>query len=297
MKQGNGGPDFTEELWQRGLVAVLWGTWKIDDIRSEVYPTRLDERKLTPRNLNVSNKALQAPRQFLFKMSPDDRVVVSFNKSLHIGIVGEGYAPDPAPENRKDGEHFKCRLLREDSPYSPKEFPLAELPAAYRLVATTGQQTIQRIRAYEPLVQLLDTCDSAKEVKAVLAEKAMEELLPMLSAKQWEILCAEYLRSTVGLKPLLAVGGTLKDIDIYGVNNNGQRILAQCKNSSNPWKSEDIETWIGNLAKAPNDILYFFSRGGIEGHVDESQCRTVTSQEVLDWLEPLEDYQRYFKVL
>jgi hypothetical protein len=35
---------------------------------------------------------------------------------------------------------------------------------------------------------------------------------------------------------LLAVGGTLKDVDIYGVDQDNLRVLAQCKNDPEPWK-------------------------------------------------------------
>jgi hypothetical protein len=115
MRQGSKGPDFTEELWQQRLVGVLWGTWTIEDVASDNYPTRLDERKLTSQNLNVSAKQLQAPRRFLFAMSPNDRVVVAYGKCLHLGVLGEGYAPDPAPSRRRDGEQFKCRPIRDDS--------------------------------------------------------------------------------------------------------------------------------------------------------------------------------------
>ncbi len=53
MRQGSKGPDFTKELWQRGLVGILWGAWTINDVLSDIYPTRLDERKLTPQRLNA----------------------------------------------------------------------------------------------------------------------------------------------------------------------------------------------------------------------------------------------------
>jgi hypothetical protein len=295
MRQGSKGPDFTKELWQERLVGVLWGTWKIADVLNG--NNEVAEDALTPEKLGVSKKELQAPKKFLLEMSPYDRVVVAFDNSLHMGIVEKGFKPDPNPSIRKNDEHFKCRPIRDEPPDSPKEFPLGELPAGYRLVSATGQQTIQRIRAYEPLVQLLDSHETAQEIKSELEQRSIEDLLPMFSPKQWEVLCAEYLRSEKGVRPLLAVGGTLKDIDIYGVDDDGRRILAQCKNDSKPWKAEDIRQWVRDLARDPDDILYFFSRGGVDGDIDEAECRTVTGEEILEWLEPLKDYQRHLKIL
>jgi hypothetical protein len=85
------------------------------------------------------------------------------------------------------------------------------------LISTTGRGTVQRIRAYEPLVQLLDQCNSPEEVTESCRKMSSEQILEMLSPKQWETICAEYLRATEEVRPLLlAVGSTLKDIESSG---------------------------------------------------------------------------------
>jgi hypothetical protein len=125
-----------------------------------------------------------------------------------------------------------------------------------------------------------------------------EQILEMLSPKQWETICAEYLRATEEVRPLLlAVGSTLKDIDIYGVNRDGVRILAQCKNNAKPWKAQTINKWIGDVVADPKDLLYFFARSGVEGPVYEERCKLVDGAEILRWLRSEEDYQRHLKTL
>ena len=125
-----------------------------------------------------------------------------------------------------------------------------------------------------------------------------EKLFEMLAPKQWEAICAEYLRATEGVRPLLlAVGSTLKDIDIYGVNRDGKRVLAQCKNDSRPRNAQTISEWIGNLVADPDDMLYFFARKGVKGTVPEGNCRVVDDKEILAWLQSQKDYKRYLKTL
>jgi hypothetical protein len=127
-----------------------------------------------------------------------------------------------------------------------------------------------------------------------------EKLLEVLSPKQWETMCAEYLRVTEGVRPLLlAVGSTLKDIDIYGVNRDGRRVLAQCKNDAKTRDANTVNDWVEDLVADPEDALYFFARKGVKGQVREDRCRIVDDKEILRWLlSPAQaNYVRYLKTL
>ncbi len=303
MRQGSEGKDFAPELWGKKLIGVMFGTWTIDDVRNDAGG--IDESKITrewlsqylPGNEPTYKKSWSdSARRFLIEMSAGSKVVVEFQGALHIATVTGEFAGDPDPSKRNYGEHFKCRRIREPKPY----FPLEKLPASYRLISGIGRGAVQRIKAYKPLVELLDRCDSPEEVTQACREMPTEKLLEVLSPKQWETMCAEYLRVTEGVRPLLlAVGSTLKDIDIYGVNRDGRRVLAQCKNDAKTRDANTVNDWVEDLVADPEDALYFFARKGVKGQVREDRCRIVDDKEILRWLlSPAQaNYVRYLKTL
>lgn len=307
MKQGSKGPDFVEELWEQGLAGVLFGTWKLEVVQradGSIDKDRLDaryirERSPQPPSFDFTGGFLNGARTFLCEVSEDDRVVVFYNKALHIGRVGAGYREDPdeKPSRGEHGERFKCRPI-EDS----KEFSLAWLPASYRLVPGMGRRAIQSIKTYRPLVQILDQCASEQQVRDKFREMSGVELLEMLSPKQWEVLCAEYLRAERGFRPLLlAIGDTLRQIDLYGVDVTGRRILAQCKNSSKELNVKSVVQWEEELGKRDEDTLFYFARSGIKDseRPSASSLRSTirTGEDILRWLERDPDYEGYLRTL
>lgn len=302
MRQGSNGKDFTSELWNEGLVGISFGTWTIDHVQDDFGG--IDESKVTldwlkdysPKGEPLFRKAwFDATRRFLIGMSSGHRVVVEFDNSLHIATVTDEFKPDPNPSLRAHGEHFKCRRIQKPENSS---FPLERLPSSYRLLSTTSRGTVQKIKAYEPLVKLLDQCSSPEEVTEYCRKMSSEQILEILSPKQWETICAEYLRATQGVRPLLlAVGSTLKNIDIYGVNDNGRRVLAQCQNDAKAYNAQSVIKWVKSLAKDSTDIVYFCARKGVHGRVPEDECKVIDDKEILRWLQSEEDYQRHLKAL
>jgi hypothetical protein len=300
MRQGSNGEDFTTELWDQELIGVMFGTWTIDDVSDGAGG--IDESKIThewlcqylPDNEPTYKKSWSdSSHRFLIEMSAGDKVVVEFKGALHIATVTDEVTGDPDHTRRERKEHFKCRRIRHR-----KDFPLEKLPSSYRLISTTGRGAVQRINAYEPLVELLDLCDSPEEVTKACCEMSMEKVLGVLAPKQWEAICSEYLRDIEGVRPLLlAVGSTLKDIDIYGVNRDGRRVLAQCKNDAKTRNARSINDWIVGLAVGSEDKLYFFARGGVKGSINHSRCTVVDGNDILGWLRSQEEYERYVKCL
>lgn len=300
MKQGSEGEDFAPKLWSRNLIGVMFGTWTIDFVRNGAGG--IDESKITHEWLSgylTENQPIykkswsDSSRRFLIEMTAGDKVVVEFGKALHIATVTDEFEGNPDPLRPRYGEHFKCRRIRD-----PKPFPLEKLPSSYRLISTTGRGAVQRISAYEPLVELLDRCDSPEEVTDALCDMSTEKLLEVLSPKQWEAICAEYLRDTEGVRTLLlAVGSTLKDIDIYGVNRHGKRVLAQCKNDAKPRDARTINEWSDGLAARSEDRLYFFARRGVKGQLSDDRCTVVDDKDILAWLQSQKGYERYLKCL
>ncbi len=299
MKQGSEGKPFTPELWDESLIGVMFGTWTIDYVLTD---GDLDKSKVTFERLrkhppegepDYKKNWSGGAYRFLVQMNAGDKVVVEFGDALHIATVTDEFEKDPNPTLRGKKEHFKCRRIG-----NKKRFAIENLPSSYRLISGTGRGAVQRINAYRPLVELLDRCDSPEEVTEECRKMPTERFMRMLSPKQWETICAEYLRDTEGVRPLLlAIGSTLKDIDIYRVNRRGEKVLAQCKNDATKRRAETIEEWANNLAASPEDILYFFARGGVERQVRASRCTVVDGEEVLSWLGCQEEYQEQLKTL
>lgn len=298
--------DFSEELWRARLVGVLYGTWGIDHVLNS--SEELDDEMLSaeaikdvceqPKELDFDNSFLKSAFRFLRDIKPGHRVVTATDYAIRIGTVAEGYRDDPNPlEGRgKFKERFKCRPIESDS---TNEFRLKDLPASYRLISNTGQSSVQRIKAYKHLVELLDRSASEADVCRKLSEMPIRDFLDTLSDKQWEVLCGEYLRAKVGFRSLLlAVGGTLKGIDLCGVDQNRRRVLAQCKNSSDPWRAKDVVDWTRSTAARAEDSLYFFNRGGVDdSNAQELNCIVISGEDIAKWLDDDPKYQQDLKVL
>lgn len=123
-------------------------------------------------------------------------------------------------------------------------------------------------------IRLLDKYSTAQEVREALLDMATPDWLDSLSDKQWEVLCDQYLRDTVGLRSLvLAVGRTLKDVDIYGVGQGGKRILAQCKHNSETWKKERLIKLVAGVPRNPKTTSTAFSGAASKGEAMASTAR------------------------
>ena len=300
MKQGKGGHDFSEELWSRGKVGVLFGTWRISHVLNE--DGQIDPSKLTadaienvcpqPKDEHAfTNKFLRPAKTFLRQVEVGHRVVVAFGQGVHVGTIGEGYLDDFELRGQRQ-EPFKCRPI-----YKCKSFRFADLPSVYRLIPNIGQGTIQQIHGLIRPIRLLDSCNSALDVKATLAAMSAEQFLEMLSPQQWEVICGEYLREKIGFRFLLLQSGkTLKDVDLVGVNARGKRVIAQCKNDNKPWSASQIVGWLDSASLASTDEIYFFSRGGITGGTS-NRCVVVDGQAIASWLRSSPEYFQCVKTL
>ena len=158
---------------------AMFGTWTLNNVSDGAGG--VDEGKITqewlskylPTNQRYYKRQWSdASRRFLVEMSADEKVVVEYGDALHIATVTDEYRGDPNPSLRDHGELFKCRRI-----HSRKDFPLERLPSSYRLISTTGRGTIQRIKAYRPLVELLDRYDTPEGVTEACREMSTEQLL------------------------------------------------------------------------------------------------------------------------
>lgn len=285
MRQGTGGADFAPELWSRGLVGVLYGTWRVEHVLG-------DDGRPDPGKVNTAHIQRVCPqppffqtgwtkefRPFFLDLQVGDRVVISFDDCLHLGTIADGFLDDETPRGETQ-EYFKCRPVSDR-----KRFVLNLLPSVFRLIPTM-RGTISRLSAFRPQAQLLDACADEAAVAGSWEHMGVQTFLRMLAPYQWELLCAEYLRDVEGIRPLLLKpGGCLPTVDLFGVDPKGARVVAQCKNDSTPWKASAVQKWLQDAALAPTDRVFFCCRGGVVGDLGDSRVAVLDGEAVGRWLE------------
>lgn len=96
------------------------------------------------------------------------------------------------------------------------------------------------------------------QLAAIHTEEKIPPTVQSLVPRQLEVLCDEYLRHQKLLSALLLpIGGTLIGIDILGLNDNGETVVAQVTHSTN---SNTITEKLKNLRayRTKNPTTYFF---------------------------------------
>ena len=93
--------------------------------------------------------------------------------------------------------------------------------------------------------------------------------------------------------------GEVKESKKYGVGREGKRILVQCKNDTRSRDAKTINDWTENVVADPEDLLYYFARGGVKGQLSDDRCKIVDGKDILWWLDSpsQKDYVRYLKTL
>ena len=117
---------------------------------------------------------------------------------------------------------------------------------------------------------------------AILGKEAIPRGVDSLAPSQLEVICYEYLRMRGILKALLLpIGRGLPDVDIYGIDEKGQDVIAQVTHSNNP---KVVRSKVERLReyRSPGATLIVF---GPERHrVDDSYVGYVGIEEVFDSL-------------
>jgi hypothetical protein len=290
MRQGRGGWDFTRDVWEGGAIGIMFGAWSAEDVirlDGEVDVTKVTLewlRDSCPRpTVWLKSRDFAQVQAFLLKLAVGDGVVVAFDGALHAGVVTPGLRTYPGVHQ---GERIKCRPV-----VDTRRFDIRELPAPFRLLRSTGQQTIQRIWACAPYANLLLASRDARDVVDRLAATSTANLLGMLTPAQWETLCEEYLRDEVGYRSLLLRAGlTLPDVDLVGIDRNGRRVVAQCKNDPAVRPAATADAW-ARIHGGRVDVVFFFNRGGFSGEID-SPVHLVDGPMIAKWLESRPEYRR-----
>lgn len=284
--------DLGTQLWEEGLVGIRHGHWTVADVVAKDGRITTEAVDALDEDLLYKPASRSTIRMFLCDAEDGDIVVWPRKKTIHLGRL-DGQARDYTgfdPRADDGGDPAKVRPLRER-----KTFRLDDLPSGYRLLPTAQRGTFSRTHAYRDLVEIAAECDDASEVRQQFSTLSIEEFLPMLSAKSWETLCDQFLRDEVGLRSLvLQPGGTLKDDDIIGVDEEGKLVVAQCKNDSNPRSAASVERWRdGHAAEAR---CFYFARGGVDGEVN-AQCEVVDGAQIVRWLKTEPRYAEALRTL
>lgn len=287
MREGADGPDYGPSIWATGEVALVGLAWSLDDVARTV--DGVDEADL----LRVTGGETWKGRitTFLNQVRVGHWILFANNATREIacGRVAPGYHN----RCRGPGDHWWTRPLAET-----KSFPLDDLPAVYRLLTHTGRASIQQMSSFRSQAELLVHHRTVGEVCDAVVRMSDSEFLDWLPPSAWEALCMEHLRDAIGLRLLaLRLGSTLKDDDIVGVNSAFDRVVVQCKNSSDPYPIAEVDAWACLHPTIPQARKYFACRGGFEGDLGSAKCRLIDRTTITTWLRSVPEYSRALRVL
>jgi hypothetical protein len=214
--------DILRDLWTKRLIAVHYG-----DIRST------DPEKY--------NRAGKAALSRLWKYCSSGAVVgatFTFIRPTDM-IVGEIKKGSRVELTQYHNFIYKTVQLQNAQEISLRDHPLLGAIRP-RYAAVTGWPSAR------------------KYLEAILKNKSLPRTVNSLAPSQLEVICHEYLRMQEGLDALLLpIGRTLRDIDIYGIDQKNGNIIAQVTQSGS---NQEIESKVNKLKayQAPNTKLIFF---------------------------------------
>jgi hypothetical protein len=260
--------DFASKAWNLGEVGIWYGAWTEADYRrareasddaKEIARTLSSASGQAELNWEVSRSYTNTAWRFIESITPDDWVVLHLAEREIIGLAqleAETFSREDHPLNM-GGETYKYRKVSRK-----KEFPIAALPDAFRLLSAQGRSNVHKFPAMRRHVELLAEHATAEEIISYLSERTFDEQLDIMGASGWESFCVAWLIMERDFIPTgLSIGKTLKTFDIVGRNRQtGQRILAQCKKTSDPVEVE--QDFIAALV--PDDDAYYFAYGNSE---------------------------------
>lgn len=237
-------------LYERGAVAIRFDkidSWKPAEYTGKAGPTAI-------RYMNESNEALDNRYIFAsYKLDSDNKVLLGKPKlgskcflSAHLGASQElGYK----------------LLFLEDV----REIEVADFPYAYLLAPK--QSTFVEWR-------------QCQKIANAFIDGTPFDLFNPDSYLPWalEIACEEYLRSKQCLHfKLLKSGGTLKSFDIIGLDQEGNRVVAQVKHRG---RKREYKQFVEDCRSLSGGSFYFFA-GNIHELDPHPLVALVSLQDVL----------------
>ena len=191
-------PDTLEDLWSRRLIAVHYESIASTD----------------PEDYGLAGKAAL---KRLHRYCSSGAIVGATYRSIHpdtilVGEIEKGSQVEVRPYSQDPDYHdylFKVVQLQ-----SAREVPYLDYPL---------------LAAIQPKQATITGWPSAeKYLSAILQREQIEWSVDSLAPGQLEVICYEFLRMTGVLKALLLpIGRSLPDIDICGIDEHGNKVLAQ----------------------------------------------------------------------
>ena len=293
--------DHAKTAWENGQVGVWYGAWKQEDLKEAIerYKEKGVEEAVkymtdTPAQKKLgweySKSYFHTCWRFMDITEKQDWVLVYFEEKLCLGQLDGDIEIEDGHELNKNRELFHFRKL-----IGKKEFPLAELPDSYKLLAQAGRSNVHEHNdTYAEMLKILVKKSDSREVKEHYASLSVDKWLEFLSPTEWESLCLGYLIIEYDYVPTgLLPGRTLQHYDLVGKTREGIGILAQCKNSRNPYNVEDFLTPYKNYKGSDKILWFWFSYGGAES--SDPRIKIVDKDHIKKWLDT-EDGKKYLDV-
>jgi hypothetical protein len=200
-----------------------------------------------------------------------------------------GLLPSVVADFEHRGETFKAKPVRHR-----KEFNLADLPEAFRLLTSAGRNTFHQLPSTKVLAEILAKSASAQEALRRYQKLDWESWIEALGPKGWESLCLGYLILEHGFLPTgLGVGCTLPDFDLVGRATDGRAILAQCKKDLTVHALKARERLAFDSCKKAKRFL--FAYGG--GENVPKGVRVVNRDELREWFRKTPSGRHYRRLL
>lgn len=290
--------DYSERAWNLRQVGIWYGAWSAEDFevakdqsKPQDYLNGIPAQQQLIEKFGVKGKVgpseIHTIKRF-FTMSDNDWVVACFGNAIHIGrVVGKpesnsGNDDFNRPYPEADGIRELWKFVRITD---TKSFPLSALPDFYRLIPQAGRGNVHQLLGNNRLsLEFLATCRNADDVVKQFDKMNVDERLDFLGPKAWESFCLGYLILEKHFVPTgLAVGGTLKDLDIVGRHKNeGHQILAQCKKNQDPIEVEEgfLTATEGLQQRAE---IFYCAYGGCNKH--PSHVEVIDRDIMKQWVE------------
>lgn len=160
-------------------------------------------------------------------------------------LIGEIPPGTPIEYRTYDGyEYYKAVTLSKAMEVSFIEYPVL-MTIQPRQAAITGWPSAKKI---------LDALVNGKKIPFEVNSLSLEQL---------EVLCYEYLKINRMIRHLLLpIGRTLRDIDIFGIDENERKVFAQVTFSKNPLEIKGKAERL-NEFKNSNQLYFFCPQGSI----------------------------------
>jgi hypothetical protein len=165
------------------------------------------------------------------------------------GLCTKEKAKEHDNERLKDKHIYKTLRLKKPTPLSVLSYTLFQLPFPRGTISPLRMISVDNVKRM---------CNRGNRGKLLNEVKS-------LAPSQLEVLCEEYLRvenrkmkDLPRLKMLLApIGGSMKDIDIAGLDSNGRYIFAQVSQAKDKRVEEEKIERLRRVGDKESSLIYF----------------------------------------